>query len=348
MRPEELRFRGDPWWVDVRTAGDFLGLPDRTVLHAGPPIAFGRMCPLHRRGLVNACLLEGWAKTADEAIRLLESGEVRSAPACDFATNGSGTGIVTPSIPLLVVEDRETGGIAGVFPSEGRFGGGFCGWGVYSPAIAANLAWMREVLFPPLAAVLRAEGGFPMKALFAEAIRMGDELHSSQKAIDALFTRAIIPLALKCPNAADLLTYFATADRFTHNFGQAASRALLLGLEKRGTRGLMTAAGGNGVDYGVKIDGVWQTAPSPMIEGPYLTPGARRENQLPWIGDSSVVECRGWGGSIRPINPDAIAVGTGPVINGGMIDVNGGWMGAGSTRMPAACFEQVRKDGASC
>ncbi len=348
MKPEELRFRGDPWWVDVRTAGDFLGLAERMVLHAGPPIEFGRMCPLHRRGMVNACLLEKWAKTEDEAVRLLEAGEVRCEAACDYATNGSGTGIVTPSIPLLIVEDRESGGVAGVFPSEGRFGGGFCGGGVYTPEIAANLAWMRDALFPPLASVLRDEGGFSMKELFAEAIRMGDELHSSQKAIDALFTRAVIPLELKCPNAADLLTYFATADRFTHNFGQVASRALLLGLERRGERGLMSAAGGNGVDYGVKIDGTWHTAPSPMIEGPYLVPGARRENQLPWIGDSSIVECRGWGGSIRPINPAAAVSGSGPVINGGMIDVNGGWMGAGSTRMPEACFGQAGRDGAAC
>ena len=96
----------------------------------------------------------------------------------------------------------------------------------------------------------------------------------------------------------------------------------------------MTAAGGNGTDYGIKVDGVWKVAPSPMIIGPYLTPGARKENQLPWLGDSSVVECRGWGGTIRPINPDFGVKGKGLVINGGMMDVNGGWMGAGSTRMP--------------
>ncbi len=102
---------------------------------------------------------------------------------------------------------------------------------------------------------------------------MGDELHSSQRAIDPLFTRAIVPWALECPNAKDLLDYFATTNRFTHNFGQAASRALLLGLEGQGRRGFLTAAGGNGL-----------------------------------------------------------------VINGGMIDRNGGWMGAGSTRMPATLF----------
>ena len=335
----------EPYWVDVRPAGEFLQLPEKAILHSGPPISFERMCILHRRGMVNACLFEGWANDVDEAESMLSRGEVRVAAAMDYATVGSGTGIVTASVPLLVVEDRATGLRAGVFPSEGRFGGGFCGWGVYSPEIAANLAYMRDDLFPPLMAVLKDSGGFPLKGLFDEAIRMGDELHSCQKAIDCLFTRAIIPYALKCPNAAELLSYFATADRFTHNFGQAASRVALLGVAAAGVKGALVAAGGNGVEYGVKFaddPGTWHVAPSPMIVGPYLTPGAKKENQLPWIGDSSITECRGWGGQIRPINPAHGCEGTGPVINGGMIDRNGGWMGAGSTRMPDACFDKVR------
>lgn len=315
------------------------------------------MCVLHRRGMVNACLFEGWAKDHAEAEAMLASGEVHLEAAMDYATVGSGTGIVTASVPLLVVEDKTTGISAGVFPGEGRFGGGFCGWGVYSPEIAANLAYMRDSMFPPLAAVLKDTGGFPLKDLFAEAIRMGDELHSCQKAIDCLFTRAIIPYTLKCPNAAELLDYFATTARFTHNFGQAASRAALLGVAAAGIKGALVAAGGNGVEYGVKFadnPSKWYTAPSPMIVGPYLVAGAKKENQLPWIGDSSITECRGWGGQIRPINPD-FERGTprsdsafGPVINGGMIDRNGGWMGAGSTRMPAECFLQAEKDGVPC
>ncbi|MBR3086850.1 MAG: DUF1116 domain-containing protein [Kiritimatiellae bacterium] len=338
-----LRDAGNPYWVDVQSAGDFLGLPDKTILHAGPPIGYDRMCEGHRRGLVNACLLEGWAKTPEEAAKLLESGAIDIQPACDWPTDGSGYGIITRSVPMLVVEDRDWNFRAGLFPAEGRFGGGFCGWGVYSPEIAANLAWMRDTLFPPLAALLRAEGGFPMKALFAEARRMGDELHSSQTAIDALFTRAITPWALRCPNSRDLLEYFAGTNRFTHNFGQAASRALLLGMEKSGRRGFLTAAGGNGVEYGVKFAGSpeWHTAPAPMIEGPYLVEGAKRENQLPWLGDSSITECRGWGGQIRPVNP---AVGGPWTINGGMMDRNGGWMGAGSTRIPDACFPAKTKE----
>ena len=79
-----------------------------------------------------------------------------------------------------------------------------------------------------------------------------------------------------------------------------------------------------------------------MIEGPYLVAGAKRENQLPWLGDSSITECRGWGGRIRPVNP---AVKGGVVINGGMMDINGGWMGAGSTRIPQECIDKAKEDG---
>lgn len=342
--------QSDPYWVDVRPAGEFLNLPPCTILHSGPPIEFSRMCSLHRRGMINACYFEGWAHNENEALELLESGKVRCEAAYDYATVGSGTGIVTARVPLLIVEDRATSRRAGVFPGEGKFGGGFCGWGIYTPEIAENLAYMRDRLFPPLCAVLRDCGGFPLKELFAEAIRMGDELHSSQKAIDCLFTRAIIPYALKCANAAELLDYFATANRFTHNFGQAASRAALLGVENGGIAGVLIAAGGNGVEYGIKISGKraagrWFTAPSPMIAGPYLTPGAKKENQLPWIGDSSVTECRGWGGRLRPINPEHNVEGFAPVINGGMIDRNGGWMGAGSTRMPDKCFRRAEAAG---
>ena len=344
MKVEELREAGNPYWIDVQTAGEFLGLADKTILHAGPPIEFARMCEGHRRGMASACLFEGWAQDASEAVRLLESGGVKLAAACDYATNGSGYGIITKSVPLLIIEDRDYGSRAGLFPAEGRFGGGFCGWGVYSDEIAANLAWLRDVLFRELVSVLKDAGGFPLKELFAEARRMGDELHSSQKAIDALFTRAIVPYALKCGNAAELLDYFASTNRFTHNFGQAASRALVLGLEAAGKRGFLTAAGGNGVEYGIKVAGSdkWYVAPAPMIEGPYLVPGAKRENQLPWLGDSSITECRGWGGRIRPVNP---AITGGVVINGGMMDVNGGWMGAGSTRMPEECFRKAKEDG---
>ena len=95
MKPEELRFRGDPYWIDIQKAGEFLGLADKTILHAGPPIEYERMCLGHKRSMVNACFFEGWAKTEAEAVRMLESGEVKVEAAFDYATNGSGYGNIT-------------------------------------------------------------------------------------------------------------------------------------------------------------------------------------------------------------------------------------------------------------
>ena len=83
MKPEDLRWKGDPYWIDVRQAGEFLGLADKTILHAGPPIEYARMCLGHKRGMVSACLFEGWAKTEAEAVKLLESGDVRVEAAFD-------------------------------------------------------------------------------------------------------------------------------------------------------------------------------------------------------------------------------------------------------------------------
>ena len=110
----------------MKKAGEFLGLADKTVLHAGPPIEYERMCLGHKRSMINACYFEGWAKTEAEAVRMLERGEVKVEAAFDYATNGSGYGIITKSVPLLIVEDRETGGVAGLFLRLGSVLGGDC------------------------------------------------------------------------------------------------------------------------------------------------------------------------------------------------------------------------------
>lgn len=393
LKCAEFVTESDPRFVGVYRAEDVLEnyTPD-TILHSGPPIEYEDMCALHQMGMRNGAILEGFAKDEKEADALLRSGKIKVDSAMNYNTVGSGVGIITRSVPLLVVEDFRTGRRAGVFPAEGKFGGGFCGWGVYSEEIRDNLFYMRDTLFSELTRVLEAEGGFPLIDIIRDGILMGDENHSSQRAVDALFIRRILPLALKCKNANELLTYFASTNRFFHNFGQAASRAALLGCEGTPFSSMVTAAGGNGVTYGIKIASLgnkWFTAPSPMIRGKFMVEGAREENQLPWIGDSSIVECAGLGGIISAASPevaswrgdtleDAIRttrdmekicirlnthiripalnfdhspVGIDPfkvikndilpVIDGGMIGKDGGWMGAGCARIPMECFTKA-------
>ena len=383
----------EPYWVGTQKAINFLdGFDEYTVLHSGPPIEYEKMCSLHQRGMKSAALFEGLAKTEEEAEKLILSGKIKIKSAFDFPAVGSGVGIISASVPLLITEDKKTGIRAGVFPHESKFGGGFCGWGVYSEAIKENLTYIGEKLLAPISEVIASEGGFPLKSIIAEGLSMGDENHSSQTAVDALFIRKIIPLALKCKNYDELLLYFANTPRFFHNFCQSASRTAVLGADGVTGSPVITAAGGNGVEYGIKVSGLpgeWFTAPSPMIKGTYMTEGASPENQLPWIGDSSVVECAGLGGilsaaspkvcswrgetlsdgvktteqmrkicagentnykiptldfSHAPVGIDILKVentGILPVIDGGMIDKNGGWMGAGAAKIPMECFTKA-------
>lgn len=382
----------EPTWIGVESAIDCIdGFEENTVLHSGPPIDYQDMCELHKRGMRNAVLLEGFAKTESDAEKLILSGKIKIDSAFNYNTVGSGTGIVTKSVPLLVVQDKNTKKIAGVFPHEGKFGGGFCGWGVYSTEIRDNLAYMKDTLFADINNILKDQGGLALKDIIASGLEMGDENHSSQKAVDALFIRKFIPLALKCKNSDELLNYFASSNRFFHNFGQASCRSAIVSSLSVPYSTMVTAAGGNGVEYGIKVAGLdgWFTAPSPMIRGKYMVEGASENDQLPWIGDSSVVEVFGLGGLSSAASPnvcswrnqtaqDGIALtksmyeicidkhtqfkipqldfigapvgidvikvfktGILPVINGGMINKNGGWIGAGCAKIPYECFEKA-------
>lgn len=385
----------EPHWVGVCAAGDFLDNfePD-TVLHSGPPIKYEDMCYLHKRGMRNAVILEGLAKDDEEAEKLILSGKIKIDSALDYNTVGSGTGIITKSTPLLIVEDKKTKKRAGVFPAEGKFGGGFCGWGVYSEEIKQNLFYMKDVLFKPICDILDKIGGLPLKPIISKGLLMGDENHSSQTAVDVLFIKDILPYALECENYKELIHYFTDTGRFFHNFGQASCKSAILSAQNVKYSSMVTAAGGNGVEFGIKVAGLgdrWFTAPSPMIVGKYMTEGARRENQLPWIGDSSIVECAGLGGIASAASPTVcswrgdnlkkaidttrqmekitvtknesyqipaldfdnppvgidifkvVKTGILPVIDGGMIDKNGGWMGAGCANIPMECFKKAAK-----
>lgn len=393
LKAVENIISSEPYWIDVLPAEEVLEnySPD-TILHSGPPIEYKDMCILHKKAMLNAVLLEGFADTEEEAESLIQSGKVKIDSALNYNTVGSGTGIITRSVPLLVVKDMRTGRVAGVFPHEGRYGGGFCGWGVYSKEIAENLKYMRETLFGPARKALGRVGGVALKPIIAQSLSMGDENHSSQTAADAVFIKEILPLLLECENSKEIITYFVQSKRFFHNYGQAASRCAVISSDGIELSSMVTAAGGNGVEYGIKVAGLpgeWFTAPSPMIRGRYMSKDADEENQLPWIGDSSIVECAGLGGILSAASPtvcswrnqslqDGIAltnkmyeicvsanrsyevpninfknppVGidilkvlekeTLPVINGGMIDKNGGWMGAGCTNIPMQCFEKA-------
>ena len=94
----------NPVWVDILPAGEVInGLDDYTVIHAGPPIEYDDMVMLEKRGMVSACLIEGWAKNEDEAVELIKSGNLFTILAqVNSTVAGLFTVIVVSGSPIIV------------------------------------------------------------------------------------------------------------------------------------------------------------------------------------------------------------------------------------------------------
>ncbi len=309
----DMIINADPVWVGVDLAGNVIkGLDDYTVTHSGPPIPFEEMVMLHQRGMVSACLFEGWAKTEEEALELINAGKIKMISALDTNTVGAGTGIITKNVAMIIVKDRNNGETVATFPAEGiKFQGGFCGWGLYSKEIAENLYHMRDHLLPPMDKVAKKIGGLPLKPILAESMQMGDENHTRQTAADLLFEHQILLEMAKMKEFShqqviDSMNYIVETPRFFHCFGQGASRAANLGNVGREYSTIVTAVCGNGVRFGIKIAALgdqWFEADAPFMSGQYTSSKYTIDDQLPWLGDSCVVECAGMGGLAAAASP---------------------------------------------
>ena len=63
----------NPVLIGVGTAGQTIpGFEGRMLLHAGPPIAWERMCGTQQGGVIGAIIYEGWAETPEEARIMVE------------------------------------------------------------------------------------------------------------------------------------------------------------------------------------------------------------------------------------------------------------------------------------
>ena len=99
-----------PVLVGVARARDVVPrMADDLLLHAGPPIEWDRMSGPVRGAVLGALLYERRAANEAEARSLVESGRVRFEPCHHHAAVGPMAGIVSPSMPVYVVENAAGG-----------------------------------------------------------------------------------------------------------------------------------------------------------------------------------------------------------------------------------------------
>ena len=277
------------------------GMRDKMILHAGPPITWERMCGPVRGAVMGACLYEGWASTPEQAAQLAASGAIAFEPCHHHHAVGPMAGIISPSMPVWIIENAIFGNRAFCTMNEGL--GKVLRFGAFAPEVIAKLKWMETVLYPTLDKAVRSiDGGVDIKNLIAQALYMGDECHNRNKAGTSLFLRAVAPaLARTCADGealARVLAFIDSNDHFFLNLSMPAAKVLTEPAEGIDGATIVTTMARNGTDFGIRLaglPGLWFVAPAGRVQGLYF-PGFTEADANPDMGDSTITETAGFGG----------------------------------------------------
>jgi hypothetical protein len=293
-----------PLVVGVATAGDVLpGMEARTFLHAGPPIEWADMSGPLRGAIIGAALLEGLAEDPDDAVRRAQAGEFEFAPGHERGALGPMAGVISPSMPVWVVENEARGNRAYCTFSEGL--GGPFRFGAFGPEVIERLRWLRAVLAPVVRSALeRLPAPLDLRAISADAVQMGDEVHNRNRAATAEVLRALAPAFLEVDAPSDdvsaVVRYIAANHYFYLNLSMASGKATADAASGVEHSTIVTTIARNGTEVGVRVSGTgerWFTDPSGEIRA-LFRPGYRREDANRDVGDSTITETIGLGGFV--------------------------------------------------
>jgi hypothetical protein len=289
-----------PMLVGVRPALEVVpGLGPRTILHAGPPITWARMCGPMRGAAIGAVLFEGWATSPKGATALIARDEVTFEPCHHHGAVGPMAGILSPSMPVLVVENGPGGTRACATMNEGL--GKVLRFGAYDQEVLDRLRWLAETLGPALDATLARHGPIDLRSLIAQALQMGDECHNRNVAATSLLARMLAPTLVRTADAdvaGQALDFMADNNHFFLNLSMAACKSTLDAAHDIDGSTVVTAMARNGVEFGIRLSGTgdaWFTAPATVPNGLYF-PGYGPQHANPDLGDSAITETCGIGG----------------------------------------------------
>lgn len=291
-----------PTLVGMGIARDVIpGMHDRLILHSGPPVTWQRMSGPQRGAVMGALIYEGLAKDAPSAEVLAMSGEIEFAPCHHHHSVGPMAGVVSPRMPVWIVENKTFGNRAFCTLNEGL--GKVLRYGAMGEEVYTRLRWMETDLYPALDRALASmPDGIDVKALIAQALHMGDECHNRNRAGTSLFLRAIGPALARTSKDNEVLArvieFIDKNDHFFLNLSMPAGKAALEPAEGVPGSSILTVMARNGTDFGLQLasmPGRWFTAPAGVVQGLYFAPYSEADANRD-IGDSTITETAGYGG----------------------------------------------------
>lgn len=290
-----------PFIAGIGTAiRDVPGMRENLILHAGPPITWERMCGPMKGAVMGALIYEGKAANEKEAGDLAASGKIEFEPCHHHQTVGPMAGVVSPSMPVWIIENRTHGNRAYCTLNEGL--GKVLRYGAYSGEVIERLRYIEKTLARVLGRALMLHGAVDLRALIAQALQMGDEGHNRNKAGTSLLIRELAPSIVQVDASekekGGVLDFMHSNDHFFLNLTMPAGKCTLDPVMNIDGCSVLTAMARNGTDFGIRVSGLgerWFTAPAPRVMGLYFT-GYGDDDANPDIGDSTICETYGIGG----------------------------------------------------
>lgn len=305
----ELMRLSRPILVDIKCAKDILPkMKKNSIFHAGPPIDWNRMCGPMRGAIVGTMIFEGFATSWNDALELIRKGGIDFSSNHDHDAVGPMAGVISPSLPILVVKDRSNGKTC-----YARFVENRVQFGLFDQESVKVLRYWSERLSPPLGKAIRKSKGIDLKPMMARALHMGDELHNRPAAGTLLFASTILPHLLKVcsPNEVlEVTKYLSENDIFFLCMSMAACKAITKAAHGIQFSTIVTVMARNGTTFGIKVSGLgddWFTGEANMIKGLYF-PGYSHEDANPDIGDSAITETAGIGAFALAGSPAILAL----------------------------------------
>jgi len=280
---------------------------ERRILHSGPPIAWDDMCGPQQGAITGAIVYEGWASTMEAAEKLAGSGAVALEPCHAHQAVGPMAGIISPSMPVWVVENTAAGNRAFCNVNEGL--GKVLRFGANSADVLERLRWLGSEFFTTMQAAVRGLSDQNLKPLMAQALHMGDELHNRNAAASGLLfkrlTLSLLNSKLDNGMIKRTLAFVAGNDHFFLNLAMAACKSMSDAAHGVPGSSMVTVMARNGVNFGIRLSGTgdqWFQAPANPVNGLYF-PGYTIEDAAADLGDSAIAETNGLGGFAMAASP---------------------------------------------
>jgi hypothetical protein len=294
--------QADPVLVDVRPALAALpGMQPHMILTSGAPMPWSAYTGGQRRAIVGAAQYEGLASSAQDADDRIAAGDILLRACHDHGCVGSVTGVTSASMPVLVVEDRNSGTCGHCLVYEGPARQRLT-YGVWNDAVRDQLLHVRDVIGPALGAAVRAIGGLALNPIMRRALGMGDDLHSRNVAATSLFyQRMAVPL-LTTPGSSDValevLRFLEKSELFFLHVGMASGKATADAARDVAGSSIVTAMVVSEREFAIRVGGTgdtWFRAPLPPLEAK-LFEGFTPDDLAFMGGESLIMETIGLGG----------------------------------------------------